>query len=214
MTIDNLPRCWLLQEFFAFSVNQFCKLIPNARRLSLFTHPKDPFNVIILLKSAHPWSVELISTTATTQNIMFTMIQTCWQNSSTMTVSKSSIFLRHRSLRLKLNFWDHFTRTCFCALSTRSTKNNINVQTGSAMMERKRFTEAFHQLALMDMWQLFNAEKPLSTLKQSHDVDRNISDIIPSLKLLFQQYYSEHRCNIPGCGVVIGFDADCKVSFG
>ena len=100
MTICN----FFLQEFFAFSVNQSCKLIPNARQLSLFTRPKDPFNVIILLKSASPKNVELISTTATIQDTMFTMIQICWRNFSTMIVSKKSTSLPRRLLRFKPNF--------------------------------------------------------------------------------------------------------------
>ena len=79
------------------------------------------------------------------------------------------------------------------------------------MMGRQRLTEAFFQLALLDMWKLFNDAKPLSSLVQSHDVDRNIGDLMPLLKDSFQQYYSKHRCDIPGCGIVIGFDADCKV---
>ena len=93
----------------------------------------------------------------------------------------------------------------------KSMNFNITVQSGNIMMEPKRLTEAFFQLALLDMWQLFNSAKLLSSLIQSHDVDRNINDIMPSLKDSFRHYYSKHHCDIPGCGVIIGFDADCKV---
>ena len=130
---------------------------------------------------------------------------------------KKEYFLTSSSTAFQTEFLRSFYSDMFLcpeySFYQKSMNYNINVPTGSAMMERKRFTEAFHQLALMDMWQLFNEKKPLSTLKQSHDVDRNISDIISSLKVSFQQYYSRHRCDIPGCGVVIGFDADCKVRF-
>ena len=93
----------------------------------------------------------------------------------------------------------------------KSMNFNITVPTGNIMMEPKRFTEAFFQLALMDMWQFLNPGHLLSTLIQSHDLDRNIDDLLPLLKRSFRRHYSEHRCDTPGCGVIIGFDANCKV---
>ena len=88
---------------------------------------------------------------------------------------------------------------------------NLNVPTGNDVLDPRRFTDAFFQFALLDMWKLFHPDVGLSTLTQSHDVDRNITDLSSTLKHQFQRFYSAHRCDIPGCGIVIGFDADCKV---
>ena len=88
---------------------------------------------------------------------------------------------------------------------------NLNVATGNDKLVPNRLTEAFFQFALLDLWNLFNTEVGLSTLIQSHDVDRNITDLTPTLKNQFQRHHSTHRCDSPGCGTVIGFDADCKV---
>ena len=88
---------------------------------------------------------------------------------------------------------------------------NLNVATGNSMLMPKRFTEAFFQFALLELWNLFNPGVGISTLIQSHDVDINIRDLTPNLKAAFQSYYSNHRCEVSGCGAVIGFDADQKV---
>ena len=129
---------------------------------------------------------------------------------------KKEYFLESSSTAFQTEFLRSFYSDMFLcpeySFHQKCMNFNINMPTGSAMMETKRFTEAFHQLALMDMWQLFNGEKRLSTLIQSHDVDRNISDNLISMKVSFQEYYSKHRCDIPGCGEIIGLDADCKVS--
>ena len=89
---------------------------------------------------------------------------------------------------------------------------NINVATGNYMLNHKRFTEAFFQLALLELRLFFEKDLKLSTLPLSHDLDSNISDMTPLLKDLFQRCYSEHHCDVKGCRSVIGFDADCKVS--
>ena len=93
----------------------------------------------------------------------------------------------------------------------KSMTYNLNVPTGNDVLDPRRFTDAFFQFALLDMWKLFHPDVELSTLTQSHDVDRNITDLTSTLKHQFQRFYSAHRCDIPGCGIVIGFDADCKV---
>ena len=108
-----------------------------------------------------------------------------------------------------------YSEMCLCpeySFYQKSMTYNLNVPTGNDVLVPKRFVEAFFQFALLDMWKLFNTQVGLSTLIQSHDVDRNISDLTSTLKHQFQQYYSTHRCNTPGCGTVIGFDADCKVN--
>ena len=93
----------------------------------------------------------------------------------------------------------------------KSMNFNLNVPTGNAVLSPKRYRDAFFQLALLEMWKLFNSTKSLSSLIQSHDVDRNITDLMPSLKQSFREYYSKHHCDISGCGTVMGFDADAKV---
>ena len=129
---------------------------------------------------------------------------------------KKEYFLCSSSTAFQTEFLKSFYSNMFLcpeySLHQKAMEYNINVPTGNAIMDPKCLREAFYQLALMDMLQLFYSGKQLSSLIQSHDVDKNIIDILPSLKVSFRQYYSKHRCNVPGCGVVMGFDADCKVS--
>ena len=125
--------------------------------------------------------------------------RTSLQNSTMMIASTKNTFCHPHLPPLKRTFCAHFTPICFYARNTLSFKRVwISTSTGNAMMEPKRFTEAFFQLALMDMWQLFNPEQPLSSLIQSHDLDRNINDLLPALKRSFQHHYSKHHCDTPG----------------
>ena len=94
----------------------------------------------------------------------------------------------------------------------KATSFNINVPTGNVTMDRRRFTEAFFQLSLLEMANFFDPDASLSSLCFSFNLDLNINKIMPRLKQQFQTFYSKHRCQINGCGKVLGFDADCKVS--
>ena len=124
-------------------------------------------------------------------------------------------FLASSSTAFKTDFLRSFYSEMFLcpenSFYSKSMNYNLNVPTGNAVLQPKRFRDAFFQLALLEMWKLFNSTASLSSLIQSHDVDRNITDLMPSLKQSFQDYYSEHHCEISGCGSVLGFDADAKV---
>ena len=87
----------------------------------------------------------------------------------------------------------------------KATSFNINVKTGNIAMDRRRFTEAFFHLALLDMWSFYNTATLMSTISLCFDLDSNIEVLLSELGRRFQGYHSEHRCSVKG------FDADCKV---
>ena len=96
----------------------------------------------------------------------------------------------------------------------KATVFNMSVPSGNIQLCKKRLAEAFFFFALLEMLKTYQPAVPLSSLAFSHDVDENLLTFTPTLKRLFQQCAAEHTCDIPGCRVVLGWDADCKVSFG
>jgi hypothetical protein len=89
---------------------------------------------------------------------------------------------------------------------------NLSVPSGNDYLIYKRLLEGFFQFALLKMLGIYDPDMCLSTLLFSHDLDENLLKFTPTLKDLFGKHFAKHRCDVPGCGSVLGWDADCKVS--
>ena len=95
----------------------------------------------------------------------------------------------------------------------RANAFNISVSDGNDQLDRRRLAEAFFQYALLEMLSFYLPERELIQTAFSFDLDWNLLKFTPLLKDQFQIFHAKHRCDTPGCRTVIGFDADCKVSF-
>ena len=95
----------------------------------------------------------------------------------------------------------------------KATSYNLSVPTGNATMCHKRLIEGFLQYSLLQMLKIYQPQLEWSNLPLSFDVDTNLLCLFPQLKKGFQRMHSQHRCDTLGCGLVIGWDADCKVRF-
>ena len=89
---------------------------------------------------------------------------------------------------------------------------NLSVPTGNVVMNYKRLIEAFMQFAMLQMLNTYQPELVWSNLPLSFDGDKNLLNLFPQLKKRFQTMQSKHCCDTPGCRLVVGWDADCKVT--
>jgi len=93
----------------------------------------------------------------------------------------------------------------------KATAYNLSVPTGNLELNQKRLLEGFMLFALLEMLTMYIPNSKLSSTAFSFDLDENLNTWTTALKDGFQGHHATHRCNTPGCGSVIGWDADCKV---
>ena len=98
------------------------------------------------------------------------------------------------------------------SLTQKATAFNLTVASGNVTMNYRRLIEAFMQYALLQMLKIYQPELGWSDLPFSFQVDKNLLKLFPQLKKGFQSFHSQHCCDTPGCRVVVGWDADCKVT--
>ena len=94
----------------------------------------------------------------------------------------------------------------------KATSFNLSVPSGNVSMNPKRLIEAFMQYALLKMLTIYQPALGWRNLLFSFDVDKNLLNLFPQLKKGFQKMHSKHFCDTPGCRLVLGWDADCKVN--
>lgn len=93
----------------------------------------------------------------------------------------------------------------------KATAFNLSVLSGNTVMNKQRLIEAFMLFALLEMLKTYQPELRLSTCPFSFNLDENLLKFTPSIKDSFQKLHAKHSCAVPGCRLVIGWDADCKV---
>ena len=130
--------------------------------------------------------------------------------------TRESVILMSNSTAFKVSFLRSLmTDMAVCpeySFQQKATAYNIGVPSGNVQLCPKRLMEAFLLFTLLDMMRVYQPSVGISSLPFSFDLDENLLKFTPTLKNLFQSCYAEHRCNVNGCGSVLGWDADCKVS--
>ena len=87
---------------------------------------------------------------------------------------------------------------------------NMSVSSGNIALNNEALSDAFFLYALLSMIDTYH--KPIEQLQFGQDLESNIMFYLPQIKSGFVQKSSQHRCDVTGCGRVVGFDADAKVS--
>ena len=96
---------------------------------------------------------------------------------------------------------------------TKATAFNLSVSTGNVKLCHKRLSEGFLEFALLQMMNIYQPTIPLPSIAFSFLLDESLLKYTQQLQQLFRRHHAKHSCNVPGCRVVIGWDADCKVRF-
>ena len=126
---------------------------------------------------------------------------------------EKKFFLGTSCTGFSLRFLQTFTSEIFLipemSFYGKANSFNMSVNSGNIALEKQRLAESFYMFSLLSMIKYYY--KPIEELKFGSDVDSNISLYLSQVKSGFVKKSSQHRCETPGCGTCVGWDADCKV---
>lgn len=122
-------------------------------------------------------------------------------------------FLSTSCTGFSIRFLQTFTSEIFLipemSFHGKANSFNLSVKSGNIALEEHRLAECFYMFSLLSMIKYYYV--PIDELRFGTDVDANISAYLSHIKSGFVTKSSEHRCDTPGCGTCVGWDADCKV---
>ena len=149
-----------------------------------------------------------------------THVKVCFKENSLTkffynTSTTNPVFVSSNETAFETEFLRSFLSELFIcpeySFSQKATSFNLSIKSGNFWLHRKRLADAFFQYALLEMLRCYENQVDIPSLSFSFDTDLSLLKYQPVLREQFQKYHAEHRCETPGCGVVLGWDADCKV---